>query len=131
MNAPKPGAKSSAGTAKDSSAAETPAAIGEVQGSRAPTYRPESAPSVTPDLFALVDVATEHSLGQRLLQHGADLYCAGEFASFTERLRHVILRERLATAICGRDNADRVETYEAAFLRVTGEPLVAKVKGSR
>jgi hypothetical protein len=93
----------------------------------APQYRPEPDSPVTPDLFALVSVVDEYSLGKRLLQQGADLYCAGEFLTFRDRLRHVIVREQFATVICGRDNADKVENYAQAFARVTGEPLTAKV----
>lgn len=93
----------------------------------APSYRPEPEGGTTPDLFAIVDVIDEHSLGKRLQQQGADLYCAGEFATFRDRLRHVIAREQFATVICGRDNADKVENYAQAFLRVTGEALMPKV----
>lgn len=106
------------------SGGEKPRAVG-------PSYRPELETGTTPDLFGLVDVVDEYSLGKRLVQAGVDLYCAGDFATFTDRLRHVIVREQLATAVCGRDNADRIETYEQAFRRVTGEPLVRRAGAKR
>lgn len=96
----------------------------------APTYRPEP-PSPTADLFALVRVVDENSLGQRLLQLGADLYCEGVFATYAERLRHVISREQFATSVCGRDLAGKVETFAQAFERVSGLPLAAKSGAKR
>ncbi len=91
-----------------------------------PQYRPEAEGPVTPDLFALIDVVDEYSLLRRLQQAGADVYCAGEFPTLEHRLRYVIQREQLGTAICGRDNSGKPENYAQAFQRVTGEPLVAK-----
>lgn len=91
-----------------------------------PTYRPEpESADEAPDFFAQVRVTDENSLGLRLLQQGADLYCTGNFPTFRDRLRHVIVREKFLVLVCGRDNAGRVETYAQAFWRVTGEPLVA------
>jgi hypothetical protein len=92
-----------------------------------PQYRPEADSPGTPDLFAIVQVVDEYSLGARLLQHGADLYVDGDFARFAERLAHVIVRWQLASVVCGRDPAGKVETYSAAFARVTGEPLIKRV----
>lgn len=95
--------------------------------STGPRYspEPESRAPITPDMFAQMDVVDEWSLGQRLLQLGADLYCAGEFASFKDRLRRVIL-SGYQSAICGRDPTGKVETVGQAFERVTGEPLAQK-----
>jgi hypothetical protein len=107
-------------------AARVAAAATRGQAVSGPQYRPEPESPVTPDLFAIVDVVDEYSLGQRLIQHGADLYVAGDFASFAERLRYVIVRWQLATVVCGRDAGGKLEHYAAAFARVTGEPLVAK-----
>ena len=91
-----------------------------------PVYRPEpESTGSTPDLFAQVRVTDEDSLGRRLLQQGADLYCDGKFPTFRDRLRQVIVREKFVTVVCGRDAGGRVETYAQAFWRVTGEPLVA------
>lgn len=91
-----------------------------------PTWRPEPEGNGTPDLFALVRVVDEDSLGQRLLQLGADLYCEGTLATHSERLRHVIVREQFSTVVCGRDPGGKVETVAQAFERVCGEPLAAK-----
>lgn len=86
----------------------------------------------TPDLFAIIEVVDEHTLGKRLIQQGVDLYIEGEFASFAERLREVIVRAQAASVICGRDSGGKVENYAAAFARVTGETLVKKVpRGTR
>ena len=101
----------------------------------APSYRPEVTTGNTAggqsDLFALAEVVDEYSLGKRLLQQGADLYCAGEFATHADRLRHVIGREQLAYAICGRDPAGKLERYAQAFERVCGEPLVKSKTGAK
>lgn len=79
----------------------------------------------TPDLFAAVRVTDEWSLGQRLLQQGADLYCDGEFATAKDRLRYVIQREQFAAVVVGRHEG-KLEDYAQAFERVTGSPLAPK-----
>jgi len=92
-----------------------------------PEYRPESEGLATADLFAAVDVVDEYSLGARLVQHGIDLYMEGEFATYAERLRNVIVSAQAAAVVCGRDPNGKVENYSQAFARVTGEPLIKKV----
>jgi len=108
-------------------AARIAAAAARGQVVSGPQYHPEPDSPVTQDLFAIVDVVDEYSLGARLVQQGADLYVAGEFARFAERLRHVIVREQFASIVCGRDPSGKVETYSAAFARVSGEPLIKRV----
>ena len=78
------------------------------------------------DLFAIVKVIGEDSLLRRLQQAGADVYCDGEFPTLCARLRHVIQREQLVTAVCGRSDTEKVETYAQAFERVYGEALINK-----
>lgn len=100
----------------------------EVARAAGPSYRPELETGTTPDLFARVVVVDEYSLGKRLQQQDidADLFCVGDFTRYSDRLRHVITVERLATAICGRNPGGKVETFAEAFERVCFEPLVLK-----
>jgi hypothetical protein len=85
---------------------------------------PES--SAMPDLFAIVEVVDEHSLGRRLIQHGHDLYLGSEYPSYTERLRACIVRNGAEHVIAGRNPDGKPESYAAAFARVTGKPLIQK-----
>lgn len=90
-----------------------------------PDYRPEpeSAVSETGDLFALVRVVDEQSLGRRLLQHGYDLYAGAPYADYAERLAACILRNGAQRVISGRGPKGRPETYQQAFERVCGKSL--------
>lgn len=72
-------------------------------------------------------IEAEDWIGRRLLEHGCDLYLAGDFPTYRDRLRAAIVANGIGLVIIGRHDG-RPETYSACFQRLYGEPLVPKAK---
>jgi hypothetical protein len=88
---------------------------------------PQGMEGNTPQQPLLGHLETETWLAERLKQHGCDLYAAGPFAHFRDRLRATILANRMQAVIVGRNKAGTLENYAQAFERLYGEPLVPRV----
>jgi hypothetical protein len=89
-----------------------------------PQYKPEVDRGESYPLLAQVNA--ESWLGQRLLEHGCDVYRYGpETDSYRERLRQTILDNGMGAVIVGRHDG-KPETYAQTFERLYGEPLKAK-----
>lgn len=76
----------------------------------------------------LFNLEAEAWLGERLKQLGCDLYADGAvFTHFRDRVRQVILVNRLECVIVGRHDG-KPESYAQTFQRLYGEPLGKKAK---
>ena len=73
-----------------------------------------------------MSVTTELELGERLLEHGCDLYLAGNFPTYRDRLRAAILANGVELTVIGRRPDGKVENYQQCFERLYGEPLSPK-----
>ncbi len=73
----------------------------------------------------LANLESEAELGERLKQHGCDIYAGGPYATYADRLGAAIVREGMQGVIVGRGPDGKPEAYAQAYRRLCGKALPA------
>lgn len=79
----------------------------------------------------LSGVEAEEWLGERLKHHGYDIYAGGTYATYADRLRACIVRNRCECVIVGRNADGRPENYRDCWERLYGRKLTDVPRVSR